>query len=819
MPIGRIGLDFVVNTTPDNQQTSVEAAALPDGRFFLAWFSAEPSGGVARGRLFNPDGSPAGNDFLVHNLPPGFTAFPIPSITALSDGRFVVAWRTEAAPVDGSGLSLHARLFNADGSAVAGEFLVNTTASGSPDFFSSGAELAGGGFFITWSSPDTGDGSGDCIRGRLFDSNGNPLGGDFIVNTTVTDTQRIPVMTTLADGRIIVTWTTLEAGAGSEDIRGRLFSASGAALGNDFLINTTMTGIQIGSSVTPLADGRFIVTWRSSDLGDGSNHCIRARVFDANGNPLAADFIVNTTPTDQQFDPDISALSDGRIVIVWVSQDTGDGAGGCIRARLFNVDGSPAGSDFIVNTTVAGSPNTPTVTALADGRFVVAWESNDPGDGSSSCIRAQVFDPTIFVGTVGEDTWQGGNLDDRIVGGTSADTLSGLAGNDRISGDAGSDILTGGAGNDRLLGGADDDAMDGNTGIDIMSGGIGNDLYFVDVSDDRVFESIGQGFDTVAASATYSLVAGVEVELLRTVAPAATTLINLIGNGFANTIEGNAGINTLNGGAGDDMASGVAGNDHLLGGVGVDVLIGGNGNDVLDGGPGNDTLNGGAGNDTFVIDSISDQLQDSGGVDLVRSPFNQTLTVGFENLTLLGTALRGTGNAVANVITGNARNNIIVGLSGNDNLIGGAGNDTLIGGAGNDTLIGGAGNDIVIGGLGKDTMTGDAGADDFDFNSVAEIGRGATRDVIRGFAHLIDDIDLRTIDANGGAPGHAFTFLALQGSAFTGVAGQLRWLRQDLTGSVNDRTLIEGDINGNRIVDFQIQLAGLKSLTAADFFL
>ncbi len=116
-------------------------------------------------------------------------------------------------------------------------------------------------------------------------------------------------------------------------------------------------------------------------------------------------------------------------------------------------------------------------------------------------------------------------------------------------------------------------------------------------------------------------------------------------------------------------------------------------------------------------------------------------------------------------------------------------------------------------------MTGGAGADDFDFNRVAEIGKGATRDVIKDFAHLIDDIDLSTIDANGVAPGHAFTFLAAQGTAFTGAAGQLRWFRQDLAGTVSDRTIIEGDINGNAVADFQLQLAGLKTLTAADFVL
>ena len=103
---------------------------------------------------------------------------------------------------------------------------------------------------------------------------------------------------------------------------------------------------------------------------------------------------------------------------------------------------------------------------------------------------------------------------------------------------------------------------------------------------------------------------------------------------------------------------------------------------------------------------------------------------------------------------------------------------------------------------------------------MAEIGRGATRDIIRDFVHLVDDIDLATIDANGRLAGNAaFSSSPSKGAAFTGVAGQLRWFQINAPGTANDRTIIEGDINGNRVADFQIQLTGLKTLTAADFVL
>ncbi len=187
----------------------------------------------------------------------------------------------------------------------------------------------------------------------------------------------------------------------------------------------------------------------------------------------------------------------------------------------------------------------------------------------------------------------------------------------------------------------------------------------------------------------------------------------------------------------------------------------------------------------------------------MRSTVTKILAAGFENLTLIGTsAINGTGNTVNNTITGNNAVNVLSG-----------------GLAGNDTLSGLGGNDLIVGGTGKDTMTGGAANDRFDFNTVAEIGNGITRDIIADFGHLIDKIDLATIDANGAAAGHAFTFLAAQGSAFTGVAGQLRWTRQDSANNALDRTIIEGDINGNSVADFQIELTGLKTLTAADFVL
>ena len=475
---------------------------------------------------------------------------------------------------------------------------------------------------------------------------------------------------------------------------------------------------------------------------------------------------------------------------------------------------------------------------LADG------PGASPGTRSSAGDSYVLFGSATIGGSANHVTHLGGDGAAALFGTAAADDMVGGRDNDTLLGNRGADVLIGGHGNDLLsIGDATFQRVNGGTGHDVLafSGAITlADAHFRKISE---VESLrlgngaisltlgaiaaraidGQGNSLIAIDGTQHISGPVTINASALVRPLSLTMgagndsITILGGNVA--VTGGAGIDTLAIGRsytlGADIehltllggllinGTGNGFNNRITGNAAANILNGGAGHDILNGGLAADRLIGGTGNDTFIVNSAADVVSDSGGIDHVQSTAHRTLAAGFEKLTLLGAAaLNGTGNAGANVITGNAGNNKLLGL------------------AGNDTINGGARNDIITGGLGKDTMTGGAGLDDFDFNSVAEIGRGATRDVIRDFVHLVDDIDLRTIDANGAAPGNAaFKFLAAKSAAFTGLAGQLRWLQDNRPGVLNDKTIIEGDTNGNRVADFQIQLAGLKSLTAGDFFL
>ncbi len=68
-----------------------------------------------------------------------------------------------------------------------------------------------------------------------------------------------------------------------------------------------------------------------------------------------AEFVVNTTTLFSQYESSVTALADGRFVVSWtdLSTSTGDTSGSAVRARIFNADGTQSVPEFVVNTTTA----------------------------------------------------------------------------------------------------------------------------------------------------------------------------------------------------------------------------------------------------------------------------------------------------------------------------------------------------------------------------------------------------------------------------------------------------------------------------------
>jgi Ca2+-binding RTX toxin-like protein len=237
----------------------------------------------------------------------------------------------------------------------------------------------------------------------------------------------------------------------------------------------------------------------------------------------------------------------------------------------------------------------------------------------------------------------------------------------------------------------------------------------------------------------------------------------------------------------------------------ANVLTGNSAANTLDGGKGEDTLIGGLGDDIYLVDVTTDTIveAESEGHDTVKSS-GQSYTLGanLEDLMLVAaTAIYGTGNELANVITGNSSGNVLSGLLGND---------TLYGRAGNDTLSGGDGDDLLFGGLGKDILTGGAGADQFIFDT--KLGTLTNTDRITDFTPNEDKIAL---DAT------IFAALAAIGVVGDGnlVLGSRALDEDDYILYAGGKLAYDSDGSGStQAVEFGT-LVGVPAISASDFML
>ena len=289
----------------------------------------------------------------------------------------------------GLGLATASDSQSVSGSEVAkagNEFQVNTFTDNEQQY-QSVTGLTDGGFVVTWESYGQ-DGSGYGIYGQRYNSDGSTSGSEFRVNSTTNLDQGGPSVTGLADGGFVVTWHSDDQDGSYNGVYGQRYNSSGAAVGSEFRINSVTADVQWWSSVTGLSDGGFVVTWQSSGQ-DGSLYGVYGQRYDSSGNTAGTEFLVNTETTSSQELPSVTALADGGFVVTWNSLDQ-DGSSYGVYGQAYDSAGNTVGSEFQINTETDNFQYHPSVAGLTDGGFVVTWASLGQ-DGSSVGVYGQIF--------------------------------------------------------------------------------------------------------------------------------------------------------------------------------------------------------------------------------------------------------------------------------------------------------------------------------------------------------------------------------------------------------------------------------------------
>ncbi len=322
---------------------------------------------------------------------------------------------------------------------------------------------------------------------------------------------------------------------------------------------------------------------------------------------------------------------------------------------------------------------------------------------------------------------------------------------------------------------------------------------------------------------------------------AATTIP---GGGVSLPVDGTLNDDSLTGSLASETIDAKAGNDSIDAGGGNDTVLAGDGDDDVSGGAGNDYIDGGSGANTAIYAgnaadyhisklanghySVEDLRNASpDGLDDLVSVQSLTFANGTYAITSFdsvvpppvnGVTINGTADDdVINATTSPAGQplltdvgDLIIGNDGDDIVVAGAGADTILGGAKNDQLSGGGGNDLLDGGTGHDELTGGSGADTFRFTSAADAPTNGGHDDILDFRHADGDvIDFSQISSGSGV---ALVFLGV-GTSFSSTAGEL------IATKGGDGYLVEGDLDGDGVADFAVQVATSTKLIATDFLL
>ena len=438
-----------------------------------------------------------------------------------------------------------------------------------------------------------------------------------------------------------------------------------------------------------------------------------------------------------------------------------------LTAIATDAAGNTSTASAALNVTIDGTtPGAPSILLQSTaGTLTLSGEAE-----AHSTVK--VYDGTTLLGSAtadGDGLWSftSAPLSDSAHSLTA--TVTDTAGN--VSA-ASSSVLIGSSGNDALTANAGDDWLDGLSGADTMTGGAGSDTYMVDNAGDVVTETgsfvVPSGW---ALKGTGDFNNDGELDVV--VSSSSANQIWLLKN---NTVSSVANLpNTGMAGWQNWTLTGVAdlNNDGHEDALYTNIIDGRQWGEYLNG---TTLLNKGA----YYTGASASAVQSLPGneIDTVVSSVSYALASNVEDLTLAA----GAGNING---TGNSQNNVIIGNEGH-NLISGKG--------------------------GVDTLTGNGGADTFAFaigDSSADPGK---HDLITDFTQGVDQIDLTALDADTSTPSRdAFRFLG--GAAFDGAAGALHTFYDSARGM----TVLEGDVNGDKIADFAIDLSGNHTLGVADF--
>ncbi len=230
------------------------------------------------------------------------------------------------------------------------------------------------GGYLVWQDNYT-DGAGLGISARKLDSSLSGTLSTFRVNENGTNDQERAAVSMLNAGGAVFVWQGGKQGF--QHIYARVLSAGGTWATGDLQVNTAANVFQRESAITTLANGNVVIIWASGDqVAAGSLQDVYSQILTPAGVKVGGETLVNQATAFNQRSAAVASLSDGRYVIVWISEQQRFENSVDVYGRVYSAAGVASGNEFLINSGTNVCAN-PSVAAASDGGFAVAWMQKD----------------------------------------------------------------------------------------------------------------------------------------------------------------------------------------------------------------------------------------------------------------------------------------------------------------------------------------------------------------------------------------------------------------------------------------------------------
>jgi hypothetical protein len=385
-----LGTDFALDSSVSCAASEPQVAVLASGHLVAVWRTEQ----CVWARRFAPQGVP--HSAFATQVASGYMR--LPRVAPLADGGFAIVW------FDLARTQIVVRRADAAGHLGAPSDVLPAGSYVSPNDM---AVRAGAGDRLGIAF--TTSGRGGAVVFREVGAAGVPTSELFEViswgTTLGTEIDSLaPVLLAEADGSYRVFWINWVRNFGEPatpqgQVMGRRLQApyENEPPFDDF-IDVPGGGPAIATSLSGAmaADGSYLVAWSTPGNLPASTAGIQAQRMSASGQPLGAR---TTVESGKPFVGAVTAAASprGGFAVAWEGPSPPPQTSGQVFLRLLREDASPDGGVETASTGfVVESATTPSVTFLADGELVVAWDAAscnlcDPPPCSSGRLRAQRF--------------------------------------------------------------------------------------------------------------------------------------------------------------------------------------------------------------------------------------------------------------------------------------------------------------------------------------------------------------------------------------------------------------------------------------------